>query len=142
MGWIGQEDLPFETFEQEMLDPLKGVELSEIELFVAGLILDARSEKPIKMAEIALAAMHQRAVDLSDRQIRIIVRKLRREHGFPVLTRKGKPAGYWWGRTADEMSEFVEVWKAQYLDEAQTLSKMLKVNYPRLAGQMKLALEE
>lgn len=142
MGWIGQEDLPFETFEQEMIDPLKGVELSEIELFVAGLILDARSEQPIKMAEIALAAMHQRAVDLSDRQIRTIVRCLRRDHGFPICTRKGAPAGYWWGRTEAELAEFVRVWQAQYLDEAQTLHKMLKVNYPRLAGQMKLALEE
>lgn len=137
----GLENLPFETFETEMIDPLKGIDLKDNELLVAGLILDAKSNAPIKMAEIAVAAWHQRTVNLTDRQIRTIVRSLRRNHGFPICTRKGAPAGYWWARTEAELEEFVNVWKSQYLDEAQTLHIMLKTNCPRLAGQMRLELE-
>ena len=135
-----QADLPYEVFEEELLAPIRGVELSEIETFVAGLLLGATSAKPIKMAEIITLALHEQTVTLSDRQMRTIVRSLRRDHGFPICTRKGAPAGYWWGRTEAELEEFTKVWMAQYKDEAQTLHIMLKTNYPRLAGQIRLNL--
>lgn len=142
MAWIGQDDLPFEAFEQEMIDPLKGVELSEMEEFVASLLLDATTDKPMKMADVAIAAWQQKTVELSDRKIREIVHSLRNEHGFPICSRKRKPAGYWWGRTEAELEEFANVFFAQLKDEYHTVRKMLKTNYPRLAGQLKLALEE
>lgn len=141
MAWL-QTDLPFDVFEEELLAPIKGVELTEIETFVAGLLLRATSEVPIKQAAIIVTAQTQLNAALSERQVRKIVRGLRRDHGFPICTRKGDPAGYWWGRTEAELEEFVRVWQAQYLDEAQTLSMMLKTNYPRLAGQLRLALED
>lgn len=135
-------ELPFEVIEEAVMNPLTGIDLTENELFVAGVILAATSQTPIKMAMIIDRAFHERTVTLSTRQIRVIVRRLRRIHGFPICTRKGAPAGYWWGRTEAELEEFVTVWKSQYIDEIQTLHKMLKVNYPRLAGQLKLALED
>lgn len=141
MGMIDPE-LPFTTLEEEVLDPLKGFELTDTEIFVAGHILNARSEMPIKMAEIIDRAEVELGLALTARQIRIIVRSLRRTHGFPICTRKGHPAGYWWGRSEAELEEFVSVWKAQYLDEITTLQTMLKINYPRLAGQLQLALEK
>ncbi|QQS31871.1 MAG: hypothetical protein IPM50_09275 [Acidobacteriota bacterium] len=141
MGMIDPE-LPFSTIEEEVIEPLRGVELTDTELFVAGLILNATTSKPIKMAEIIDRAYVDRDVKLTSRQVRIIVRSLRRVHGFPICTRKGHPAGYWWGRSEAELEEFVNVWKAQYLDEITTLHTMIKINYPRLAGQLKLALEE
>jgi|CXWL01.1.fsa_nt_gi hypothetical protein len=141
MAWIGQEDLPFETIEEEILDPLKGVDLTETELCVAGLILNATVEAPIKLADIAIEAWRQRVIELTDRKVKETVRGLRRDHGFPICSRKGKPAGYWWANSEEEIAEFVKGWKAQYLDEATTLHKMLKVNYPRLAGQLRLELE-
>lgn len=140
MGLL-QEDIPYETIEQEILDPLKGVKLTENEFFVASQILEARSSAPIKMAEIMSRAFSMRAITLDSRQVRVIVRSLRRNHGFPICTRKGAPAGYYWGRSEAELAAFVNVWKAQYLDEIVTLRQMLKVNYPRLAGQLRLALE-
>jgi hypothetical protein len=139
-------ELPFEVFEEEMINPLKGVDLTANEEFVAGLLLDATSEKPIRMAEIAMTALHQKTVTLSDRQIREIVRSLRRDHGFPICSRKsanketGHPPGYYWGRSEKELEEFSTVWMSQYKDEAVTLHRMLKVNYPRLAGQLRLDL--
>lgn len=141
MGMIDTE-LPFMTIEEEVIDPLRGVDLTETEIFVAGLILNATSAAPIKMAEIISRAEAELGLKLTTRQVRIIVRSLRRTHGFPICTRKGHPAGYWWGRSEAELEEFVSVWKAQYLDEITTLHTMLRINYPRLAGQLKLALEE
>lgn len=140
MGWL-QADLPYDVFEDELLAPIRGVALSELETFVATLLLRHTSEVPIKIAAV-IEAIKTRQITVSDRQVKSIIRDLRRQHLFPICSRKGKPAGYWWGRTEDEIAEFVEAWRAQYLDEAKTLSLMLKANYPRLAGQMKLALED
>lgn len=137
-----QNELPYETFEEAVMKPWSGIEMTDAERFIAGLILEATTAKPIKQAEIITAVGLRLECKISDRQVRSIVRNLRRTHGFPICTRKGAPAGYWWGRTEAELEEFVNTWKAQYLDEIQTLYKMLTVNYPRLAGQLKLALEE
>jgi len=144
MGWIApeQSDLPFEIFEDEVLAPIAGRDLSEIEYFVATLLLRATTEVPVKQAAIIAAARSAKGVTLSERQTRIIVRTLRRDHAFPICSRKGAPAGYWWGRTEAELEEFIRVWKAQFLDEAQTLSIMIKTNFPRLAGQLRLNLSE
>lgn len=137
-----QAELPYETFEQAVMKPWTGIEMTDAERFIAGLILEATTTRPIKQAEIIAAVTRDLNCGISERQVRAVVRNLRRMHGFPICTRKGSPAGYWWGRTEAELEEFVKVWQAQYLDEATTLHRMLKANYPRLAGQMRLALEE
>lgn len=141
-------DLPFEVFEEEVLNPFRGVEMTEAEHFIATLILKAMTAEPIKQREIIAAVERDLECKITERQVRHIIRNLRRVHAFPICTRKskdketGNPPGYWWGRTEAELEEFVETWKAQYLDEATTLHIMLKTNYPRLAGQLRLALEE
>lgn len=142
MTWTRQEELPYEVYEEAVTDPLAGVQMTDAERFIAGKILAATSEAPIKQAQLIAAVVRDLHCSITERQVRAIVRNLRRVHGFPICTRKGAPAGYWWGRTEEELEEFVKVWKAQFLDEAQTLSLMLKKNYPRLAGQLRLALEE
>jgi len=140
MGWL-QADLPYDVFEDELLAPIRGVALSELETFVATLLLRHSSEVPIKIATV-IEAIKTRQIIVSDRQVKSIIRGFRRDRTFPICSRKSKPAGYWWGRTEAELEEFVTSWKSQYLDEAKTLSLMIKANYPRLAGQMKLALED
>ena len=144
MAWIdtGQADLPFEIFEDEVLAPLKGVDLTDLEHFVAVMLLRATTEVPVKQQAIINAAFERRGVTLSDRKVREIIRSLRRDRTFPICSRKGAPAGYWWGRTEAELEEFIRVWKAQFIDEATTLSIMIKANFPRLAGQLRLGLEE
>jgi hypothetical protein len=136
------EDLTYAMLEDEVLAPIRGKDLSGIELFVAILLLRATSEVPIKQAAIINAAFDHMGTTLTDRKVREIVRSLRRDRTFPICSRKGAPAGYWWGRTESELEEFIQVWKAQFLDEAQTLSIMIKANFPRLAGQLRLGLEE
>jgi hypothetical protein len=88
MGMINA-DLHYETIEQEIIEPLKGVKLTEVEFFVASQILEARSEAPIKMAEIMDRAFERRSITLEPRQVRVIVRSLRRNHGFPILHPQG-----------------------------------------------------
>lgn len=141
MAWL-QSDLPFEVLEEELLSPITGVELSDIETFVAIRLLRATTDVPIKQAAIIEAARRERGVTLTERQVRIIVRSLRRDHAFPICSRKAAPAGYWWGRTEAELEEFIRVWKAQFLDEITTVSIMIKKNFPRLAGQLRLELSE
>lgn len=140
MGWL-QADLPYEVIEDELLAPIRGVEMTDVETLVATLLLRHTSEVPIKIAGV-IAAAEARYFTLNDRQVKAIIRGFRRDRTFPICSRKSKPAGYWWGRTEAELEEFITSWKSQYLDEAKTLSLMIKANYPRLAGQLKLALEE
>jgi hypothetical protein len=137
-----QAELPYATFEEAVMKPWTGIDMTDVERFIAGLILEATSESPIKQADIIAAVGREFTGGITDRQVRHVVRNLRRMHGFPICTRKGKPAGYWWARTEAEMEEFIQTWRAQFIDEAQTLSIMIKRNFPQLAGQLKLALEE
>lgn len=65
-----QAEFPFDIFEEEMINPLNGIDLTENEEFVANLLLDATSEKPIKMAEIIVEALHKKTITLTDRMVR------------------------------------------------------------------------
>ena len=143
MAWIDPEsnDLPFVTLEESVLGE-RGKLLTETELFVAGLIIHATRSVPIKQAAITEAARRSTGVVLSARTIKDIVRTLRRTHGFPVCSRKSQPAGYWWGRSEAEVEEWSNEAMRQWKDEIVTMNAVLKTNYPRLAGQLKLALEE
>ncbi|MDQ3132422.1 MAG: hypothetical protein M3Q99_16870 [Acidobacteriota bacterium] len=129
---------PFEIFEEELANPLLGHKLTDIEAFIASLLLDATSENPTKTETIIEAVKNQFDVSLNRRKVKILVRSLRRNHVFPILSRRSVPAGYWWCASADEMKEFIKLWQSQYFDEITTLSLMVRHNFPRLAGQMRL----
>lgn len=133
-----QLSFPFHLFEEEVLNPLNGQQMTEQEIFIAGLILDASSEKPIKMDEIIERFAENYGESLSVRQLKIIVRSFRRDRAFPILSRRSAPAGYWWCQSVAEMKEFAQLWQSQYFDEMRTLYVMMKHNFPRLAGQLRL----
>lgn len=134
-----QMAFPFLIFEEEIINPLGGVELSAIESFIASLLLDATSEKPVKMAAIIEACADTLGAKISERKVKILIRSLRLNHAFPIITRRAKPAGYWWCGSVEEMKEFARLWQSQYFDEMRTLHVMMKHNFPRLAGQMRIA---
>jgi len=134
-------DLKFELFEQELLNPLAGHKLTNEEEFVANLLLDATAKLPIGITRIRReAAKGERGFHISERGVKDIVRTLRKVHGLPILSRRNKPSGYWWCGSEAEMKEYCERARSQPMDELHTLSKMVKQNYPALAGQ--LTLEE
>lgn len=128
-------------FESELLNPLRGHDLSEEEAYVANLLLDASSEKPMDNDSIrrALEMKFDRSCDA--RTIKKIIRTLRKEHAFPILARRIKPFGYWWCSSKLEMQEFIETFRSQALDELHTLSRIVKENFPELAGQLRLEME-
>lgn len=136
---VKQLAFPFEIFEQELINPLNGQQMNDTESYIASLLLGASSEKPIKMAEIISACADALGETISERQVKIIIRNLRRNHAFPILTRRANPAGYWWCQSIDEMKEFARLWQSQYFDEMRTLYVMMKHNYPKLAGQLRLS---
>lgn len=133
-----QMSFPFFIFEEELLNPLNGQQMSAEETFIAQLILDGTSEKPVKMQRIIDEYEEVFGETISERQIKIIIRSFRRERAFPILTRRSKPAGYWWCQSVEEMKNFAQLWQSQYFDEMRTLYIMMKHNYPKLAGQLRL----
>ena len=128
-----------QLFESELLNPMRGHELSPLEEFVGSLLLDASSEKPIYNAMIRqmvqASSLHQ---EISERTVKEIIRTLRKDHAFPIISRRKPPSGYWWCSSKREMEEFIEVFKSQALDELHTLSRIVKSNFPELAGQLRL----
>ncbi len=70
------------------------------------------------------------------RKFHNIIRKLRKSHGLPILSRRTKPMGYWWCASVAEMNEFIENFRSQAMDELHTLSRIVNKNYPLLAGQL------
>lgn len=133
-----QEELKFEIYEAELLDPLGGYELSELERYVASLLLDARGDRPVGIREIIdrRAALTGRRV--SEREVKKVIRSLRKDHKFPILARRKPPAGYWWCSSTEEMEQFIASFRSQALDELHTLSQIVKHNFPALAGQITL----
>lgn len=130
---------PFQILEEEILNPIAGRQLTATEEFIAGLLLDASSEQPIKTDEIIERLKAENNIELTFRELKKIIRSLRRNHAFPILTRRSKPAGYWWCQSIAEMKEFARLWQSQYFDEMVTLSVIVKANYPKLAGQMRIS---
>lgn len=132
-----QLKFPFGLLAEEMTDPIFGHQLTEIEAFIASLLIDATSEKPMKTDRIIELVKDQVDQRLDRRKVKIIIRNLRRNHAFPILTRRSNPAGYFWCHSQKEMEEFERMWLSQVYDELITLQIMKKHNYPRMAKQLR-----
>jgi hypothetical protein len=135
---VNDEEPKFELFEAELLAPLGGHGLSDVESFVASLLLDASRENPVGIRTIIERVLRVKGFDLSERKVKDIIRTLRKVHVFPILASRKLPAGYWWCKSAEEMDMFIESFKAQALDELHTLSKIVKHHYPELMGQLRI----
>lgn len=123
--------------EFELFNPLRGHHLTEMEQYVALLLIDAQAERPITNEGIRIAVevhMHQ---TIDDRSVKRIIRTLRKDHSFPIIANKQSPPGYWYCRSKAEMEEFIERFRAQPLDQLHTLSRMVKAHFPELAGQLR-----
>lgn len=134
------EQYKFRVFERELINPLAGHNLTDVEAFVADALLEASSARPLRIHDLIVKIGNRFGEWPKEREIKDLVRALRKEHAFPILSRRSKPAGLWWCGSAEEMNEFIESFRKQALDELHTLSKMVRHNYPELAGQ--LALED
>lgn len=130
------EDRNPKLFEDELLNPLYGHELSDMERFIADLLLNANRENPIGIRTIIHQVGIHKGIPLSERTVKSIIRALRKDHTFPIIASRKSPSGYWWCSSVEEMTEFIQSFKAQALDELHTLSQIVKHNFPALAGQL------
>ncbi len=133
-----QLSFAFELFEEEMISPVGGEPMSELEKFIASLLFEAASDRPLKTNEIVAAVADSLDQTLNFRRLKLIIKRLRDDRGFPILTRRSKPEGYYWCRSEAEFTEFRRMWWSQILSEINTIEKMTKRTYPHLAGQMRL----
>lgn len=133
-------ELDFEP-KDEAVNPLKGQSLDELQTFIASLLLKADSKNPVTSDQIIAKVRSELYLTINLRKFHDIIRYFRKDLGLPVLSRRSKPAGYWWCRSINEMSEFALDFLSQAKDEFHTVSRMVSKNYPRLAGQLKLDLQ-
>ncbi len=127
----------FEQFEEAIVNPLAGQELDPTESYIASLLLEAVSEKPMTSDYLINAVRENLGEKLSLRRFHNIIRNLRKNNRFPILSRRNKPAGYWWCGNIKEMNSFIDDFRSQAMDELHTLSRIVHKNYPALAGQMR-----
>ena len=136
-----RKDRNAELLEDEVLAPLRGEELSEVDFYVAcKLLREASQERPLSGEDLRYAiGMSFPDHEYDDRAVKAIVRRLRKTHSFPILSsRTAGRNGYWWCTSKDEMLSFIERFQKQPLDELHTLHKMVKRHFPELSGQLRL----
>lgn len=126
----------FKQFEQAILKPRCGQPMTELEAFIACYLLDASSENPRNARQIIAAVGRAMKETITERKVKDSIRALRKFHALPILARRKKPTGYWWCGSPEEMDEFIQLFRAQALDELHTLSQIVKANYPTIAGQL------
>jgi hypothetical protein len=135
---MSTEQYKFQVFEHEQINPLAGHELTDVEEFLAATLLRATSERPMQIKDLRNALRGAGRHAVGTRNIKKVVRTLRKDHALPILSRRTEPAGYWWCSSPSEMEGFIKLFRSQALDELHTLSKMVRHNYPELAGQLSL----
>jgi hypothetical protein len=76
--------------------------------------------------------------DVSPREVQDIVRRLREQHGCPILSSAGRPPGYWWAATAEELDQCIREQKRKAISTLVVL-RALRRHRARLAGQQEIA---
>lgn len=133
-------ELKYELFEESLLNPLRGLKLTRDEEFIASMLLNATAAQPIGIKHLR-RALQDAGSSLTEREVKDIVRTLRKRHELPILSRRKKGGGLWWCESEQQMKDYAEHARKQPLDELHTLSRIVKANYPRLAGQLSLGEE-
>lgn len=121
-------------------DPIRGLDLTALERLIANRIRSASAERPVQIRELTAEAERQR-IRISARRVKDIVRTLRKDHQLPILARRERPFGYFWCSSVEEMKQFIETFSSQARDEFYTLGRVVRANYPELAGQLRLSIE-
>lgn len=135
------QQLGFEAFEAELLNPLSGHALTDIESYIASLLLNASQSSPLTNAEIRDFVNESLRENLDERTVKEIILRLRNDHHFPIMASKQKPFGYWWCRSPEEMIAHIERVRGEAIGMLATLAKIVKANFPELLGQFRFDWE-
>ncbi len=137
-----QAKIRFERFERELLDPLRAHALSDVEKLVASALLDASKESPVSNERLRDLVGAELRIVIDEREMKAVILRLREEHLFPIMAVKANPGGYWWCGSAEEMKAYYERVRKESISRLATVSKLIKVNFPELAGQLGLDFEK
>ena len=72
-----------------------------------------------------------------ERQVQDVVKRLREEHGQPILSSAGKPAGYYMAETTEEVEQCVAEHRRKAI-HTLTMLRALRRHLARLRGQQEL----
>jgi len=74
----------------------------------------------------------------SPRGVQQIIARLREQHGCPILSSAGRPPGYWWAATAEELEQCIREQRRKAISTLIVL-RALRRHRSRLAGQAELS---
>lgn len=80
--------------------------------------------------------------EISPRQVQQIIHRLRVQHGHPIASAAGKPAGYYIPETAAEVEEFYHEQKSKALGTLAAAAAVKRTSLPALLGQLALETEK
>lgn len=127
--------LKYELFEEALLRPLHGLDLTDDESFVAAMLLEAKASSPIGIKRLR-RALAEAGMPRTERHVKEIIRTLRKQHRLPIISRRTNSGGFWWCENEEQMREYYDHASSQPKDSFETLHGMIRHNFPRLAGQL------
>lgn len=71
------------------------------------------------------------------RQVQDIVKRLREQHGCPILSSASRPPGYWWAETPEELEACIREQKRKAISTLICL-RALRRHRARLQGQQEI----
>lgn len=83
-----------------------------------------------------------RHFSLTDRTVKAYIESLRSEWLLPIGSSKFPPTGYYWIASANEFKGWLEAYLSQPKEEFRTAHRMLRANFPELAGQINFDFQE
>src|SRR6266568_2507568 len=110
-----QNEFKYEDLERTMLNPLHGLQLTEAELFVATMLLEATAAQPIGIKRLS-RALAGAGMPATERDVKDTVRTLRKKHELPIISRRNKNGGFWWCENEAQMKEYATRARKQPMD--------------------------
>jgi biotin operon repressor len=109
-------------------------------LKTARALVKATPERPVT------GRVLQAHLGVSERAVKGFVELLRCDWQLPIGSSREEPHGYYWISTPEQFDRWFQTFSAQAMAELKTAYRLMKSNYPELAGQLPLhfraALEE
>jgi len=95
----------------------------------------------IRVADLAAATGQSGDPAIGERQVQEIIHRLRVQHGQPIASAAGKPAGYYIPETSQEVEEFYHEQKSKALGTLAAAAAVKRTSLPALLGQLALEVE-
>lgn len=115
------------TVEQLALDWT----LDAVEGLVLALLDGHRGRgRAIRVADLA------RLAGIGERECQHVVHRLRCQHGQPIASAAGRPAGYYLPQTAEEIEAFVQEQRSKALGTLAAVAAVRRTTLPALLGQL------